>query len=286
MDKCWEIAVLALISSNSLPTLAQPSRPPVQWNNPERPPISGVEHGSFRSASMGVEVGYNVYLPPGYTQGQERYPTIYFLHGAGGNENSDAGAFSALVRKGIELKQIPPVICVFPNGGMSGYADHPETKVMGETLIVRELIPHVDARYRTLARPESRVIAGFSMGGGGAVRLALKHPDLFSAAGSWAGALQMRGARGGSGSPSKEVLDAARGHVRLFLVVGDQDPTYAGHAPFLARLRDAQMPFAYRVLPGVGHNLGVYYEKTGDEMVRFLTRDFAGSARAPGRSRD
>ena len=109
---------------------AQPPRRDVTWNNPDGPAVPGVEHGVLRSKAMGREVGYNVYLPPGYKDGKERYPVLYFLHGAGGSENSDAGGFSGLVRKEIEAKTIPPAICVFPNGGMSGYADRPEGKIM------------------------------------------------------------------------------------------------------------------------------------------------------------
>ncbi len=66
-----------------------------------------------------------------------------------------------------------------------------------------ELIPLIDRTYRTRADREGRVIAGFSMGGGGAVRLALKHPDLFSAAASWAAAL---GSRGGGLPPQMESI--------------------------------------------------------------------------------
>src|SRR5262249_42120585 len=143
-----------------------------KWNNPDGPKIPGLEHGVFYSPAMDTDVGYNVYLPPDYGASGKRYPVIYFLHGAGGNENSDAGGFSALVQKQAEAKKIPPVICVFPNGGMSGYADNPAAKVMGETLVVRELLPLIDGKYRTRVTRDSRAVGGFSMGGGGAIRLA------------------------------------------------------------------------------------------------------------------
>ncbi|MBN1422886.1 MAG: 1,4-beta-xylanase [Planctomycetes bacterium] len=222
---------------------------------------------------MDVEVGYNVRLPDGYSAGDARYPVIYFLHGAGGNENSDAAGFSGLVARLEERKKAPPAICVFPNGGMSGYRDRPDAKIMGETMIVGELIPRIDRLYRTRADREGRVIAGFSMGGGGAIRLALKHPDLFSAAGSWAAALGSRG-----GNPPAELepenLRRIAGRVRLFLVVGDKDMTYAGHAPLFRNLEETKFPFRRRILEGVPHNLGLYHEKTGEEMALFLTEGF------------
>ena len=69
---------------------------------------------------------------------------------------------------------------------MSGYRDGPEQKIIGETLIIKELLPLVDKSYRTIATRDGRAICGFSMGGGGSIRLALSHPDLFSAA-AWGG---------------------------------------------------------------------------------------------------
>jgi enterochelin esterase-like enzyme len=263
--------ILSLLTP-SAPAQEQKKRE-VKWNNPDGPKIPGVEHGSFHSASMDVEVGYNVYLPPGYARSDARYAVIYFLHGAGGNENSDAGGFAGLLVKLIEAKQIQPVICVFPNGGASGYQDRPATNVMGETLIIKELIPLVDRTYRTQSNREGRVISGFSMGGGGAVRLALKHPDLFSAAGSWAGAILPRGGDALT-ELEPENLRKLDGKVRLLLIVGDQDSTYSRHKPVVENLEQAKYPFTYRVLEGVPHNLGLYYEKTGDEMVRFLTEKF------------
>jgi endo-1,4-beta-xylanase len=165
------------------------------------------------------------------------------------------------------------VICVFPNGGMSGYQDRPDEKVMGETLIVKELVPLIDRTYRTRANRNGRVLTGFSMGGGGAVRLALKHPELFSAAGSWAGALVPR--RGGF-PPELETENLRRtaGKVRLLLIVGDKDLTFGSHQPVAKNLKEAEFPHQHRVLEGVSHRLDVYYEKTGDELVRFLTAGF------------
>jgi endo-1,4-beta-xylanase len=247
----------------------------VVWNNPDGPAAPGVEHHSFMSPSMDVEVGYNVYLPDGYEEGDARYPVIYFLHGAGGNENSDAGGFSERVQRLEEAGDIPPAICVFPNGGMTWYQDRPDEKIMGETLIVRELVPLIDQNYRTLADREGRVISGFSMGGGGAVRLALKYPDVFSAAGSWAAALNPRG--GGPGlAPELETdhLHDIAGRVRLLMIVGDQDGTFEGHQPVIHNMEAAAFPFRYEVLEGVAHNLGRYHQETGDAMVRFLAEGF------------
>ncbi len=124
----------------------------IKWNNPDGAKVPGLEHRSLTSPAMGQEMGFNVWVPPAYATGQQRFPVICFLHGAGGNENSDAGGFSDLVRSAIEEKRIPPGVCVFPIGGMSGYLDQPDRKVMVETFLVKELIPYVDANWRTLAQ--------------------------------------------------------------------------------------------------------------------------------------
>jgi enterochelin esterase-like enzyme len=265
----WALAVLLSTAAIA----AQPPQREVKWNYPEGPKGPGLVHGTFHSGSMDTNVGYSVYLPDGYGQSQARYPVIYFLHGAGGNENSDAGGFSGLVRKLTAAGKIPAAICVFPNGGMSGYQDRPATKVMGETLLIKELIPLIDRTYRTQTNRDGRVIGGFSMGGGGAIRLSLKYPELFSAAASWAGAVRLRG---GATAPELEVahLEKMAGQVRLLLIVGDQDMTFAGHKPLIEKLGQAKYPVRHEVLEGVGHNLGLYYEKTGDELVTFLTANF------------
>lgn len=245
----------------------------VSWNNPDGAKAPGVIHSSFHSDAIRTEVGYCVALPEGYSAGNRRYPVVYFLHGAGGDENSDAGGFSALLAGLAGQKKIPPTICVFPNGGMGGYQDRPDQKVMVETLIVKELIPLVDRTYRTKKDRNGRVIAGLSMGGGGAVRLALKYPDLFSAAGSWAGALLTRP---GVSRPETEPdhLRKLGGRVRLLLIVGDQDMTYGMNRALMDTLAQAKYPAETKVLPGVSHDLGAYYRQTGEEMARFLTEKF------------
>lgn len=140
---------------------------------------NGVSHRTFHSNAHNTEVGYCIYLPPGYDKQEQKYPVIYNLHGAGDNELH--GFHEARVLdEGIRAGKWPPMIMVLPNGGMrTFYKDSYDGKFMSETLIIRELIPHIDATYNTIAEQKGRCIEGHSMGGRGATRLAMKFPTLF-----------------------------------------------------------------------------------------------------------
>jgi endo-1,4-beta-xylanase len=141
---------------------------------------AGVSHQRYHSASMGHDVGYCIYLPPGYESAPaRRYPVIYNLHGAGGDETRGLLAAEVL-HEGILAGRWPEMILVFPNGGKrTHYKDSYDGRSMAETTVIKELIPHVDATYRTIAARHGRCIEGFSMGGRGSTRLALKYPEMF-----------------------------------------------------------------------------------------------------------
>ena len=92
--------------------------------------------------------------------------------------------------KAIQRKKLAPVIVVFVNGGRrSYYADGADGKILAETTIIRELIPHIDGTFRTIPEKACRVLHGFSMGGFGALKLAMKYPGLFCAALSFGGGM-------------------------------------------------------------------------------------------------
>jgi endo-1,4-beta-xylanase len=272
------VPLLAVNAVVGIAAGADASKEKVIWNHPVDFTEPGLTHHQYASDAMKREVGYSVWVPPGYASSPERYPVVYFLHGSGGTESADAPAFSHMLAERLAAKKIPPVICVFPNGGLSGYRDHPETGVNVETMIIRELVPLIDRSYRTRTDRESRVLAGFSMGGGGAVRLALKHSDLFSAAASWAGALSPHH-DGEKAGPAFDdgLLEPSRPRVRLLMIVGYKDLTWPWHAPALAAFEAAHYPFTLHTIADLGHELGRYYELTGDELIGFVTAGFRPS---------
>ena len=179
---CGSLAPLVAAVDNGIPKDIAALNAKTVWINPPKSGQlpTGVTHHTFRSNAFARDVGYCLYLPPGYeAEPSRRYPVIYNLHGAGGNELHSFTDVKAL-HDGIVAGRWPAMIMVLPNGGKNTfYKNSADGKFPAETLIIRELLPHIDATYRTIATRAGRAIEGFSMGGRGATRLAIKYPDLF-----------------------------------------------------------------------------------------------------------
>jgi putative tributyrin esterase len=147
-------------------------------------PVKTVEH---QADSVGRKMKYNIVLPAGYDASSELYPVLYLLHGL--TSNYTAWAFMKVPEVAANYK----LIIVMPDVGNSWYVNWAESeagqKNNWEDYIIRDLVGHVDATYRTLARREARAINGLSMGGYGALMLGLRHPDMFCAIGSHSGAV-------------------------------------------------------------------------------------------------
>jgi enterochelin esterase-like enzyme len=158
------------------------------WNNPPLSLPPGVIHGTYHSVVTNVEVGYNIYLPPQYaTNPTQSFPVIYWLHGGQSqDENWDVPNLEPLLDFAVRSGQLPPMIMVWANcGHNTKYMDAAVGSsmygvLMIETTIIRELIPHIDATYRTIASKEGRAVQGGSGGGMGALRFAFKYPQMFS----------------------------------------------------------------------------------------------------------
>ena len=127
------------------------------------PPVEGpnLSYKTFESTTVGESVSYLIYLPPGYEDaGDKRYPVVYWLHGIGGSQQGVPRMAQRLTRA-IEAGKSPPMIVVYVNGMIrSGYIDVPG-KWPVETVTIKELIPHIDATYRTIATREGRAVEGF-----------------------------------------------------------------------------------------------------------------------------
>ena len=156
----------------------------IKWVNEPSPkdlPFpEGVQHLSFRSNLVEKEIGYCIYLPKAYrTNAIQRFPVIYNLHGNGGNEFTGLPA-AALLHQQIESGHLPPLMMVMFNGGKSTfYKNSADGQFPIESIFITEFVPYIDATYRTIAEGAGRCIEGFSMGGRGSTRLAIKYPSLF-----------------------------------------------------------------------------------------------------------
>ena len=160
------------------------------WNNPTSNLPSGCTHKTYHSDLMNTDVGYTIYLPPDYDNGDDRYPVVYSLHGMGGNENSNCQASVNVLKDLINADEVSPLIMVFVCGrGNTFYSDAKNGSVKCESSIMEELIPHIDKTYRTKDDRTQRAVEGISMGGFGALMLGFKHPDMFGSIGTYDAAL-------------------------------------------------------------------------------------------------
>lgn len=144
------------------------------------------------SASMNRTLRAAVVVPDGYKAGQQAFPVLYLLHGGTGNFRdwlSKTPDKTLLHRLADQYK----LIIVTPDGDpTSYYFDSPHVKTSQfETFISRELIDRIDKAYRTVRDRKGRLIAGLSMGGHGAMFIASRHPDLYAAAGSMSGVMNI-----------------------------------------------------------------------------------------------
>jgi S-formylglutathione hydrolase FrmB len=121
---------------------------------------------------------------------KERYPVVYLLNGYGGDYGQWPITTPQLKKTADDLK----IIFVCPDGGIgSWYFDSPiDSSIRYESYITKELVPYIDANFPTKTEPKSRAITGLSMGGHGALYLAIRHSDLFGAAGSTSGGVDFR----------------------------------------------------------------------------------------------
>ena len=128
-----------------------------------------------------------VYLPPGYESSPtRRFPSLYLLHGFLSNNRAWTNGYQGMnlqvtMDEMIKAGKIREMIVVVPNGDNAyhgGFYTNSSVNGNWEDYIYHELVQYIDTNYRTLARGESRGIAGHSMGGYGALMLAMRHPDV------------------------------------------------------------------------------------------------------------
>ena len=179
-----------------------------------QPPRGRLRTDTVWAQSLGLSKSLTIYLPPSYGRGTQRYPLLVYLHGRSGSERDWAGAGRLpLVMDSLIAAGLPEAIVVMPDGDDGWYttwASLPDAGCAADTVrrepaatycvpwphyddyVAHDILGYMDRTYRTRATRESRGIAGLSMGGYGAITLALAYPERFAAAASHSGVLSPR----------------------------------------------------------------------------------------------
>lgn len=296
-------------------------------------PVLAAAEGSLQghtldSTALGVTKEYNIWLPEGYEDGERRYPVIYLAHGWGVDEDKWSAPELA-VQKVADALQLQALI-VMPDGDRGVFVNSmtppdyaacmnstPPVRNPGEAraafcvragnyedYMLDEIIPHVDATYRTLPQREARGIIGDSAGGYAAMMLALRHKDLFSIAGAHAGGLAMlyntweermletmepRGqgfeeweamlgldiANWRAHDPYSLLDTLQAGELAIYFDVGDADPFgfYPMALQFERRLKERGLAHTYVLVPGGGHD-DVFFGSRVPHSLAFSIEQF------------
>ena len=257
---------------------------------------------SVNSAKLGCEQKYNVYLPAGYKD-SESYPVIYLLHGLYGDYSNWAGTgrMKDVADLLIASGEVVPVVIVMPNAGNSdvhgyqnGYFNVKDWPY--EDFFFQEFLPAVEKKYHCGGSKGQRAIMGLSMGGGGSVVYAQRHPDLFSSAYGMSAWLdnKHREVRGTDKPGSKLVItdNSVRDHsaldfvanadaatigqlktVKWFLDCGDDDFLLQLSVDLHFKMKAAGIPGQLRVRDG-GHTWE-YWHTALYTALPFASRNFS-----------
>jgi len=255
----------------------------------QRQPVQTVQ---FQSALIGRTLPYNVILPKDYDASpRTRYPVLYLLHGLFGHYSD------WITRTNVaDYAAQYPIIVVMPEGNDGWYTDSatvPSDKY--ESYILKEAIPDVQKRYRTIETRYGRAVAGLSMGGYGALKFGLKSPDTFIFAGSLSGALaaptwteedlkalkairdsvfNVFGPLASDTRKANDIYEITRGLSTarraglpyLYLDCGTEDLLVNFNQQFAVLLREKKIPHEYRELPG-DHNWA-YWDQQVQEVLK------------------
>lgn len=268
-------------------------QPAFHWSNPPKEVSTCLKHLTFLSPSMNINVGYNILLPPQYSSTRGPFPVVYYLHGGRpGNEHKSA-RLAPLIFQWMKEGKVPPIIYVFINGGPVSHYNMPDRKdAMGEDIFIKELIPHIDTTYRTIASRDGRGIEGFSQGGRGTTRIMFRHPDLFCSA-----------APGGSGYATEKRISEQNGRendslvfqagdntwdlaetyasrkrppgLSIMIHVGTKDFNHDGNLAYMEHLRLLDIPFEKLIVEGIPHSALRLYEREGMTLAQFHGKNFS-----------
>lgn len=259
-----------------------------------------------KSNLLGKDVEYSVYLPHDYETNNRRYPVLYLLHGYTDDETGwvQFGEAPYIADKAIASGEVTPMIIIMPDAGVTWYINSHDGKVKFEDFFVKELIPHVDATYRSRPTKEFRAVAGLSMGGHGSFLMATRHPDLFVACAPLSGAfwtetevlktpddgwdkyfgdIYGKGLKGADRMTTHlksynglEIVKSGNvdelKKVKYYIDCGDDDFLIEGNMALHLEMKKKGIPHEFRVRDGI-HDW-TYWRTALPEVLKFVSQSF------------
>lgn len=176
--------------------------------------VNEVPHGNvskvwYDSPTLQTQRRMTVYTPAGYDNGSKRYPVLYLLHGAGGDEDAwtTLGRAQHILDNLIASGKVKPMIVVMTNGNANcqaapgewskgfykpSFYGHADGQPVASTQdSYKDVVKYIDSHYRTLANKKNRAIAGLSMGGGHSFMISRNNPDMFNYVGLFSAAIAL-----------------------------------------------------------------------------------------------
>jgi enterochelin esterase family protein len=238
--------------------------------------VNKVPHGSvtrrwYLSPGLKMDRRITIYTPPGYESGKDKYPVLYLLHGAGGDEEAwmTLGRASQVLDNLLAQGKITPMIVVMPNGNVIQEAApgeeskgfyKPQFMIPGtmegtyETNF-KDIIRFVESNYRVKADKANRAIAGLSMGGFHSLHISRLYPNTFDYVGLFSAAIMPRQTNGNSAYERIDETLATQmknGYRLYWIACGKTDFLYKNNTEFREKLDKMGMKYVYRESEG-GH---------------------------------
>ncbi|MGD1008215.1 MAG: alpha/beta hydrolase family protein [Ignavibacteriaceae bacterium] len=260
----------------------------------------------IQSKILNKEVRYTIYLPFDYETSNRYYPVVYLLHGYSDNDMGwiQFGEANMIADEGIANREIPSMILVMPDGGVSWYINNFDNSVRYEDFFFQEFIPYIESHYRIRTEKRFRGIAGLSMGGYGTLVYSLKHPDMFAACAAFSVGVrtdeevlnyndaQWENGFGNLYGHNLKGKDRLTDHylsnnlfylikntsaeklksVGIYIDCGDKDFLYKGNSALHVLLRDYNIPHEYRTRDG-GHQWS-YWRSGLLDGLKFIGTSF------------
>lgn len=238
--------------------------------------VNDIPHGTitkrwYDSPGLGMDRRITIYTPPGYENSNEKYPALYLLHGAGGDEEAwiSLGRSAQILDNLIAQGKAKPMIMVMPNGNVIQDAAPGEgskgfykpqfmiEKTMDGTYEANfmDIVKFVESNYRVKADKANRAIAGLSMGGFHSYHISRYYPNMFDYVGLFSAALMPREDATGKvyndidGTLKKQMEN---GYKLYWIGIGKEDFLYKANQEYLQKLDNMGMKYTYMETDG-GH---------------------------------